>query len=224
MRQTTLLSVWPEICARRFEYGSYKIPAGSDEKPATLTLEDRETEHGIGTAFTKIPAGWDDALGQPKFFLRSILSEEVARAVETEWAHVGVIVIAGDSPTPEEVKKSIEIKTAFYVRMVDEGDTFWTRFHLHGMISDLHRKSAAYLRSTGHPKMHQPREWMQSEGLQHKMQDCPVCFEQIPALTVKCKHCGAILRREEAIKYGIFVPPEPVASQPEAPAAEPAEG
>jgi hypothetical protein len=68
--------------------------------------------------------------------------------------------------------------------------------------------------------MHQPREWMQSEGLQHKMHDCPVCFEQIPALTIKCKHCGAILRREEAIKYGIFVPPEPVATQPEAPAAE----
>ncbi len=222
MRQTTLLSVWPETCARRFEYGSYKIPAGSDEKPATLTLQERETENGIGLAFTKIPAGWDDDAGMPKFFLRPISSEETAHAIETEWGHVGVIVIAGDTPTPEEVKKSIEIKTVFYVRMVDEGDSFWTRFRLHGMISDLHRKSATYLRSTGHPKMHQPREWMQSEGLQHKMQDCPVCFEQIPALTVKCKHCGAILRREEAIKYGIFVPPPEglPASQPEPPTAE----
>jgi hypothetical protein len=220
MRQTTLLSVWPEICARRFEYGSYKIPAGSDEKPATLVLQERETDNGIGLAFTKIPAGWDDETGMPKFFLRPISSEETARAISTEWGHVGVIVIAGDTPTQEEVKKSIEIKTIFYVRMVDEGDTFWTRFRLHGMISDLHRKSAAYLRATGHPKMHQPREWMQSEGLQHKMIDCPVCFEQIPALTVKCKHCGAILRREEAIKYGIFVPPEQVAPQPEAPPAE----
>jgi len=208
MRQTTLLSVWPEICARRFEYGSYKILAGSDEEPATLTLAERETPDGIGIAFTKIPAGWDDATGLPKFFRRPIPSDEVARAIETEWAHVGVIVIAGDTPTPEEVKKSIEIKTAFYVRMLEEGDTFWTRWHLHGMISDLHRKSAVYLRSTGHPKMHNPREWMQTEGLQHRMIDCPVCFEQVPELTVKCKHCGAILRREEAIKYGIFVPPE----------------
>jgi hypothetical protein len=107
----------------------------------------------------------------------------------------GVVVVAGDAPTDEELSDARERLAAFYRRVVMAADREWERSHSYLFINDVERRAARHL-GVDKEWHYQPRETV----------ECPGCGEKIKPNVAVCKTCGAILDHAKAAKLGLAPP------------------
>ena len=95
----------------------------------------------------------------------------------------GVILCAGDEPTPEEIDRGRKIHTVYARFMVNDAHTKFSSGNFKE-ITDEHRRQAEWLGVNAPWKV---------ELEQASLKKCPACAEDILSPALQCKHCSAFL-------------------------------
>lgn len=166
-------------CPEGKEYVSVEIPDQMDEKVNAI---DHWAEHSIHTPF---PIHCQEVV-------RDFFSAE-------NLAAKGCFVPAGDKPTKAEIDKARETRRAYLLKCVHNGDAAYS---INARIDDIpgEWKNAA-------TELRMDREWCKMAP--EAKTECPACAGDIKPGVAVCRHCGAILDRDKALKFSLLEEEKP---------------
>lgn len=181
----TILSIFPKEQFLELKHQGitrYVLPAASKDNPVTLKVND--------TFAWNRNWGVDEVV----FFQQPVSAQVVAENLVHVWAASmvgskqgfgpGIMIIAGDTPTEEELETVRNRQEEFFNFLINTADDYEQKGERH-MITDVHRKAAEWMGVQG-------RSW--AKAMREKRYiPCPECQEDILEGARKCKHCQSVL-------------------------------
>ena len=182
----TICSVYPEPLRKQWHIrpvGIFQMKAAPPDGYSLLTVGD-SWQRILNTSATTDEEGlqYQDA---------PISAYEVASSLEAYWTspvilshggfHIGVGIIAGSVPTPEELVQLRAVQTRYFEILVHDADTLWFSGK-RNEVMELHRLALRWLGS-------EDREWYKRiEPV--LLKKCPACEADINRNAVVCKECN----------------------------------
>ena len=167
----------------------YKIPAvAKTDDPPYRTLDVYDTAQ-----MCMLPNPSESVQQAPA----PLAAIDVARSLVSDWGHnglnidgfdggacaLGVGIIKGRKPTPEELKKLNAQQSRYFTALVNKADQLWRQADVKN-IHALHRTAALWLGVD-----HKQHEWLGVRGDQGESVQCIACAEPIRGGARVCKHC-----------------------------------
>ena len=159
-------------------YGIFHVPACAKGEPCAILIV--------------TPRGDSIDLGDNHRFPFTIAARDIAEDIIQGLADHGVFICAGDLPGDDELARARARRDSWYKQLVAEADEMWARGHSYREISDMHRRAVMALGLE--------REWAY---VPQRQIDCPACGEKLKPGVAVCKHCGAVLDAERALRFGV---------------------
>lgn len=171
------------------ERSVYIINAGDETwtvtrpyRPSPYVIEGRGDDR---YSVTEIKGARDRMdMGDARSVTIDIMADEIATDLirESNLGPFGLFVSYTSKPSEKELTEAESRRDKHYVRLVEEADTDWMRYHNITMIQDVAKRAAR--------RLGMEREWLYDVPLQ---QDCPACGEKIKPGVAICKSCHAIV-------------------------------
>lgn len=137
----------------------------------------------------------------------TVRAQEIANEIERAYGPVGIVAIASDLPTEEELREAVSRNLSWKRNLVEE-TTRWAARRGAGQITDQARRAALDLYKRG--LIAALPTWADA-AVGAKAEDvvnCKVCNAVLRRESVKCGTCGAIYDWKKAVEYGIKAPHE----------------
>jgi len=190
-RTMTIASVYPIECKAIRDYGftrdggmtEFVLPAAKKGEYTTLKICD------MFQRIQDIDAMTASGRNANKEFFVEVST--LAADLHTHWAvqrmgtgngfRPGIMIIAGDEPTAEELASMNAIQKGYFEGLFLEGQAYAEK-HDFKQINEIHRAAAVWLGLDA--------KWVANIGEQHVgWKECTACFEKINALATICKVC-----------------------------------
>lgn len=182
-------------------------PAGPRVDSPQFTDQKRPAEVNTGYAMIRVfdTFVWtrDFTQDAERYKPNPVNAVDVARDLVSKWAggtlkgdggsRPGLMVIAGEEPTVDEVVSIRQMQTSYFRTLVNDGHTLFSKGQVKD-ISDLHRSAARWLGANNLP-------WLPKIE-QTLVKKCVACGNEIRQEALRCEHCSADLPDFYA-KYGI---------------------
>ena len=155
---------------------TYRIEAGSPEKPAMLEVDD-----AFQLVYFGATVGYRHDVVRAIDIAKNIVDHFATGRVgqDKTTAGPGIFVLDPDRPLEEQIAEAQEKQDAYFDFLFREAQHLYSEGR-YAEITDDHRTAARYLK--------QNPEWLRRRTY-GDMKECPYCMSSIPAQAVICRYC-----------------------------------
>ncbi|MCI0725044.1 MAG: hypothetical protein L0338_39680 [Acidobacteria bacterium] len=198
--RAVIVSLWDYTFHVERTYGSYTIPARSDN--GTTVLDPEFTKSWGELAVGDAKEGMD--IGDKRRITMRELAHDIAFDIvkNEDMEKFGVFVCRGAKPTFDELELARARIIAHFRFLIQDGDVKWAKPETRRDITDTHRKAVVQLA--------EKREWVYTFRQPLELANCPACgMEQKVEDPVICWNCKFPINREKALELGIIEEAQP---------------
>jgi hypothetical protein len=190
---------------------SYEMLACGPDEYKLLVVEDAEELIYVGEKRNLPTPVYADMIDGIPGIAHDIAGKWQSTGIAEGVGGPGVMVIAGDTPTEEELA-SLRSRQAMWCRaLIDQAEADWSSKNFH-RVGPLHRKAARWMGELNY-------EWVRKENAPRiSLKPCRFCRTEVDSTALICPACGHITDKEaymremaEYEKAGVPVKPETAA-------------